>query len=134
MIEDAHNWQSPRRRAAAACLPSSLSLAILLCGSVASAQSVAFINPGKSNEIYWVSAAQGMQATAHSFGMTFEVQYAEREPLKTFAIAREMIARPAGKRPEYIVITDNSAVADQLLKIIDAAGVKSFLAYSLDSY
>jgi ABC-type sugar transport system substrate-binding protein len=62
--------------------------------------------------------------------MAFEVQYAEREPLKTFAIAREMTTRPAGKRPEYIVITDDSAVGDQLLKIIDAAGVKSFLAYS----
>ncbi len=107
-----------------------LTLVLALFGSVASAQSVAFINPGKSDEIYWVTATQGMQAAAHSLGMTFEVQYAEREPLKTFAIAREMIARAAGKRPEYIVITDDSAVADQLLKIIDAAGVKSFLAYS----
>ena len=107
-----------------------LTLVLALFGSVARAQSVAFINPGKSDEIYWVTATQGMQAAAHSLGMTFEVQYAEREPLKTFAIAREMIARAAGKRPEYIVITDNSAVADQLLKIIDAGGVKSFLAYS----
>ena len=128
MIGDAQNWPVPGRRAAAACLASCLPT--LLCGSVARAQSVAFINPGKSDEIYWVTATQGMQAAAHSLGMTFEVQYAEREPLKTFAIAREMVARAAGKRPEYIVITDDSAVADQLLKIIDAAGVKSFLAYS----
>ena len=71
-----------------------------------------------------------MQAAAQSLGMTFEVQYAQREPLKTFEIAREMVARPPGKRPEYIVITDDYAVADQLLKIIDAAGVKTFLAYS----
>ena len=66
---------------------------ILLCGSVARAQSVAFINPGKSDEIYWMTATQGMQAAAHSLGMTFEVQYAQREPLKTFEIAREMVAR-----------------------------------------
>jgi hypothetical protein len=39
--------------------------------------------------------------------MTFEVQYAQREPLKTLEIAREMVARPAGKRPEYIVVTDD---------------------------
>jgi ABC-type sugar transport system substrate-binding protein len=107
-----------------------LCLALLLCGSVARAQSVAFINPGKSSEVYWVTATQGMQAAAQSLGMTFEVQYAQREPLKTFEIAREMVARPLGKRPEYIVITDDYAVADQLLKIIDAAGVKTFLAYS----
>jgi ABC-type sugar transport system substrate-binding protein len=105
-------------------------LAALLCGSVARAQSVAFINPGRSNEIYWVTATQGMQAAAHSLGMTFEVQYAQREPLKTLDIAREMVARPAGKRPNYIVVTDDYSVADRLLAIIDPAGVKTFLAYS----
>jgi ABC-type sugar transport system substrate-binding protein len=77
-----------------------------------------------------VTAAQGMQAAAHSLGMTFEVQYAQREPLKTLEIAREMVARPVGKRPEYIVVTDDYSVADRLLAIIDPAGVKSFLAYS----
>jgi ABC-type sugar transport system substrate-binding protein len=96
----------------------------------AHAQSVAFINPGKSDETYWTTVTQSMQAAAHSLGMAFEVQYAQREPLKTLEIAREMVARDAGKRPEYIVITDDFSVADQLLKIIDAAGVKSFLAYS----
>src|SRR5260370_5722067 len=101
-----------------------------LWGSVGRAQSVAFINPGKSDEVYWVTAAQAMQAAARSLGMTFEVQYAQREPLKTLEIAREMVARPAGKRPEYIVITDDYSVADRLLAIIDPAGVKSFLAYS----
>src|SRR6516165_6385248 len=107
-----------------------LCLTVPLCGSVARAQSVAFINPGKSDEVYWVTAAQGMQAAAHSLGMTFEVQYAQREPLKTLEIAREMVAQPAGKRPEYIVVTDDYSVADRLLAIIDPAGVKSFLAYS----
>ncbi len=120
-------WQSSRR---AVELGLALCLTVLLCGSVARAQSVAFINPGKSGEIYWVTATQGMQAAAHSLGMTFEVQYAQREPLKTLEIAREMVARPAGKRPEYIVVTDDYSVADRLLAIIDPAGVKTFLAYS----
>jgi ABC-type sugar transport system substrate-binding protein len=120
--------QQASRRAASLSL--ALCLAVLLCGSVAHAQSVAFINPGKSDEVYWVTATQGMQAAARSLGMTFEVQYAQREPLKTLEIAREMVARPAGKRPEYIVVTDDYSVADRLLAIIDPAGVKSFLAYS----
>jgi ABC-type sugar transport system substrate-binding protein len=114
-------------RAVAACVAFVL---VLLCGSVARAQSVAFINPGKSDEVYWMTATQGMQAAARSLGMTFEVQYSQREPLKTFEIAREMVARGPGKRPDYIVITDDYSVADQLVKIIDPAGVKSFLAYS----
>ncbi|MBV8243759.1 MAG: ABC transporter substrate-binding protein, partial [Hyphomicrobiales bacterium] len=125
--ELAQPQQVPRR---AVSLSLALCLAVVLCGSVARAQSVAFINPGKSDEVYWVTAAQAMQAAARSLGMTFEVQYAQREPLKTLEIAREMVARPAGKRPEYIVITDDYSVADRLLAIIDPAGVKSFLAFS----
>ena len=122
--------QAPQVGRCAVSLGLALCLAVVLCGSVARAQSVAFINPGKSDEVYWVTAAQAMQAAARSLGMTFEVQYAQREPLKTLEIAREMVARPAGKRPEYIVITDDYSVADRLLAIIDPAGVKSFLAYS----
>jgi ABC-type sugar transport system substrate-binding protein len=122
--------QPPQVGRRAVSLGLALCLAVVLCGSVARAQSVAFINPGKSDEVYWVTAAQAMQAAARSLGMTFEVQYAQREPLKTLEIAREMVARPAGKRPEYIVITDDYSVADRLLAIIDPAGVKSFLAYS----
>jgi ABC-type sugar transport system substrate-binding protein len=71
-----------------------------------------------------------MQAAARSLGMTFEVQYAQREPLKTLDIARALVSRAPGQRPQYIVITDDYSVADQLVKIIDDAGVKSFLAYS----
>ena len=54
-----------------------------------------------------MTATQGMQAVARSLGMTFEVQYAQREPLKTFEIAREMVGRAPGKRPDYIVVTDD---------------------------
>jgi len=128
MFAEVPQPQLATRRAVSLSL--AVCLAVLLCGSVARAQSVAFINPGKSDEIYWVTATQAMQAAAHSLGMTFEVRYAQREPLKTLEIAREMVARPAGKRPEYIVITDDYSVADRLLAIIDPAGVKTFLAYS----
>jgi ABC-type sugar transport system substrate-binding protein len=128
MIEDAQARQRSNHRPVALRL--ALCAAFLLCGSIARAQSVAFINPGKSDEIYWATATQGMQAVAKSLGMTFEVQYAQREHLKTLEIAREMVARPADKRPEYIVITNDYAVGAELLRIIDGAGVKSFLAYS----
>ena len=57
-----------------------------------------------------MTATQGMQAVARSLGMTFEVQYAQREPLKTFEIARELVARAPGKRPDYIVLTDDYSV------------------------
>ena len=127
MIDDAQERKRFNGRAVTLCL--ALCVTALLCPTVARAQSVAFINPGTSDDIYWMTATQSMQAAAKSLGMTLEVQYAAREPLNMFDIAREMVARPPGERPEYIVITDEYAVADQLLTIIDAAGVKSFLAY-----
>src|SRR5262249_20959872 len=89
--------QQVRRRAVSLSL--ALGLSVVLYGSVARAQSVAFINPGKSDAVYWVPAPQAMRAAARSLGMTFEARYAQREPLKTLEIAREMVARPAGKRP-----------------------------------
>src|SRR5262249_19961087 len=101
MIAEAPQPRQHGRRAVKSSL--AVCLTVLLCGSVARAQSVAFINPGKSDEIYWVTAAQGMQAAAHSLGRTFEVQYAQPEPLKTLEIAREMVARPAGNRPASIL-------------------------------
>jgi ABC-type sugar transport system substrate-binding protein len=105
-------------------------MAVLVFAPSVPAQSVAFINPGKSDELYWVTATQSMRTAADSLGMRFEVQYAEREHLRTLDIAREMVARPPTSRPEYIVITNDYGVAGELLKIIDGAGIKTFLAYS----
>jgi ABC-type sugar transport system substrate-binding protein len=104
-------------------------VAVLLFPTVARPQSIAFINPGRSNEMYWVTATQAMQAAARNLGVTLEVHYAKREPLNTLQIAREIVARPVINRPEYVVITDEYGVADQLLSILDPAGVKTFLAY-----
>ena len=114
-------------RAVMLCL--AVFIAVPLCPNVARPQSVAFINPGRSDEIYWVTATQAMQAAARNLGITLEVHYAEREPLNTLQIAREVVARPAANRPEYVVITDEYGMFDQLLSIIDPAGVKTFLAY-----
>ena len=58
--------QPPQVGRRAVGLGLALCLAVVLCGSVARAQSVAFINPGKSDEVYWVTAAQAMQAAARS--------------------------------------------------------------------
>ncbi|MFM8769829.1 MAG: sugar ABC transporter substrate-binding protein, partial [Rubrivivax sp.] len=53
-------------------------LLVLSCAS-AWAQRVAFINPGKSDEAFWVSATRAMQAAARDLGVQLEVRYAERQ-------------------------------------------------------
>lgn len=105
-------------------------LVLALACAAARAQSVVFINPGKSDEIYWVTAARGMQAAANDLGMKLEVRYSERDHTRTIEIAREVAARPAGARPDVAIITNDYATGPGLLKVLDAAGIRTLFAYS----
>ena len=70
-----------------------------LCPQLVFAMSVVFINPGKSDEVYWVSAARAMEAAAKSLGVSLQVMYAERDHPKAIEIARTIAARtPALRR------------------------------------
>lgn len=104
--------------------------AACLAGAPALAQTVAFINPGKSDEVYWVTAAKAMQAAAASLGMKLEVRYTERDHTRAIEIARELAGRPRGSRPEYAVITNDNATGAGQLKVLDAAGIRTVFAYS----
>ena len=97
------------------------------------AQKVVFINPGKSDESYWVGASQSMALAAESLKMNLEVRYAEREHLRSFDIARELIARPAESRPDYVIFSNDHAVSPELLRLFEPSGIKCFLAYSKPS-
>jgi ABC-type sugar transport system substrate-binding protein len=107
-----------------------IALAAALAAPMARAQSVAFINPGKSDEVYWVTAARGMQAAAEDLGVKLEVRFTERDHTRAIEIARELAARPAGARPEYAVITNDNATGQGLLKVLDAAGIRTVFAFS----
>ena len=64
-------------------------------------QSVVFINPGKSDEVYWVTAARAMQAAARALDMKLEVKFAERDHLRTIDFARQLAQLPAGHPHVY---------------------------------
>jgi ABC-type sugar transport system substrate-binding protein len=111
-------------------LSCTLLLAAVLAGTGAAAQTVAFINPGKSDEVYWVTAARAMQAAAEDLGMKLEVRFTERDHTRAIEIARELAARPPGSRPKYAVITNDNATGAGQLKVLDAAGIRTVFAYS----
>lgn len=94
------------------------------------ALSVVFINPGKTDEAYWVAAAQAMQVSAQSLGLELEVLYAERNHLRAMDLARSLVARPKEKRPQYAVFSNDYATGAELLRILDGSGIKSFMAFS----
>lgn len=96
----------------------------------AAAQSVVFINPGKSNETYWVTVTQVMQQAARSLGMQLEVVYAERNRLLPMELVKEVAQRPERSRPQYLMITNDYSTAPELLRSVEGSGIKVFMAFS----
>jgi len=115
-------------------MPLRLAFALLLAALAAAvpvgAQKVAFINPGKSDEVYWVTAARGMSAAAEDLGLQLEVRFTERDHTRAIEIARELAARPSATRPDYVVITNDNAMGAGQLRVLDAAGIRTVFAYS----
>lgn len=102
----------------------------LFLPNLAWAMSVVFINPGKPDELYWLSVSRAMEAAARDLGIKLEVLYAERQHPRVFAFAREIIARPAAARPDFVVFTNDYGTGPEMLRLLDAAGIKTFMALS----
>jgi ABC-type sugar transport system substrate-binding protein len=94
----------------------------------AAAYTVFFINPGRSDEPYWVGASQGMQMAARSLGITLDIHYAERSPARVLEIAKEVTGRV--DKPAYLVYPNEYGLGGEVLKLASAAGIKTFFAYS----
>ena len=107
-----------------------LLLGIGTCGGHALAMSVVFINPGKSDEIYWVTAAHAMQAAARSLNVQLEVLYAQRDHRRQVAFAQQLADRAPDERPDYVIASNDYAVGPEIIRILDAAGIKTFFAFS----
>jgi len=96
----------------------------------AHAMSVAFINPGKSSEAYWATSAAAMGAAAQSLDVRFENHYAERAHPRAVGIARQLAARSPAQRPDYVIFSNDYGTGPEVLRILDAAGIKTFMAFS----
>jgi len=111
-------------------MPRLLALLLLCCAQHAVALSIAFINPGRSDEAFWVAATQAMQAAAQSLQLQLEVLYAEREPARALQLAREIAARPALQRPDYVILVNEKGTLVANAQTLGGVGIKSFAAFS----
>lgn len=101
---------------------------LLALAAPALAVSVAFINPGKHDEAYWVSATRAMQEAARQLDMQLEVHYAERDPSRPIALAQQILSRP--QRPDYLIAVNEQAVGPEILRLANDARVPVLLAFS----
>ncbi|WP_405123486.1 ABC transporter substrate-binding protein [Pseudomonas sp. M20] len=104
-------------------------LSLLLFGALfqtsARAESVLFLNPGSTQEAFWVSYSQFMQAAAEDLGIDLQILYSQRQPELTLAQARLALQRP--NRPEYLIFVNEQYVAPQILRLAENSGVKLFM-------
>ncbi|WP_313237712.1 ABC transporter substrate-binding protein [Delftia acidovorans] len=105
-------------------------MGVLAQSAAAAAQSVVFINPGRSDERYWTTVSEAMQDAASSLGMQLQVRYAQRDHLRPIEIARQIAALPKAQRPRYVMFTNDYSVAPEILRTLEAAGIDSFMAFS----
>lgn len=91
----------------------------------ARAESVLFLNPGSTQEAFWVSYSQFMQAAARDLGIDLQILYSQRQPELTLAQARLALQGP--NRPEYLIFVNEQYVAPQILRLAENSGVKLFM-------
>ncbi|MCS3839133.1 ABC-type sugar transport system substrate-binding protein [Pseudomonas sp. JAI111] len=94
-------------------------------GPVARGESVLFLNPGTTEEAFWISYSQFMQAAAKDLGIDLRILYAQRMPELTVAQARLALQGP--DRPDYLVFVNEQYVAPQILRLAEGSGVKLFM-------
>jgi ABC-type sugar transport system substrate-binding protein len=101
--------------------------ALLLLGVVLDvcATTVAFLNPGKSDEKFWVSVTRFMQSAATDLRIDLETLYAERDPTRMINNARAVLARP--RKPDYLVVVNEKQVAPEIIRAAHGSGINIFL-------
>ncbi|MFT3802758.1 MAG: ABC transporter substrate-binding protein [Burkholderiaceae bacterium] len=94
------------------------------------AVSAVFVNPGRSDEGFWVAAAQAMAAAADQLGVRFEVRYAERDPVRALRQVRDVARLPPAERPDYLLITNDNGTVPEMLRTLDGHGIRVLVVFS----
>ena len=119
-----------RRRWAVRLLSACLPLPSLCAHAHGESFAVVFINPGKPDEAYWAAASAMMEHAARNLGLQLEVQYADRDHVRGLALARQRAQRAPSARPDYVVFSNDYGMAPEMLRLLDGAGIRAFMAFS----
>jgi ABC-type sugar transport system substrate-binding protein len=89
---------------------------------------VVFLNPGYSDEEFWISYIDFMQAAANDLGMQFAVVHGERSSERLLSEARKLVA--AKEHPDYLLFVNELSLAPELLRIFSGSSIKLFSLHS----
>lgn len=90
--------------------------------------SVVFLNPGFSDEPFWVGYSDFMQAAADDLGMQLEIIYGERNPPQLLEKARDLLTRD--NQPDYLIFVNEMYTAPELLRLFADSPIKLFSLHS----
>lgn len=107
-----------------------LAAALLVAPHMALALSMVFINPGKSDEPYWMMATAAMQQAAASLSIDLEVLSAERDYLAQIHLIESLADRTPAARPDYLIIAGEKSTLLGQLEAAERAGIPVFLAFN----
>ncbi|MBJ9973933.1 ABC transporter substrate-binding protein [Pseudomonas sp. S75] len=93
--------------------------------SSARAASVVFLNPGLSDETFWVSYTRFMQAAADDLGMQLHVLYGERQAQRQLAQLRTVLQD--AHKPDYLVLVNEQYAAPEMMRLARDSGIKLLL-------
>ncbi|GGF22921.1 sugar ABC transporter substrate-binding protein [Aliidongia dinghuensis] len=87
-----------------------------------------FVNPGRSNEDFWVSVSAVMRAAAADLDIHLDVVYGERSVLYTEQVAFERIA--AAEPGDYLLVGNEQHSAGPILEAGLARGLKCLIVFN----
>lgn len=87
-----------------------------------------FINPGRSNEDFWLNVSAVMRAAAADLDIRLEIVYGERSVLYTQQIALERIRAAAPE--DYLLVDNEHHSAGPILEAALARGLKCLMVFN----
>lgn len=105
-----------------------LFLGMLTSLSAQAQTKVVFLNPGASNEFFWVGFSDFMQAAAQSLDLDLTVLYAEREPQVSLDQVRTLLASES--LPDYLILTNENYIAPEVLRLASGSSMKLFILHN----
>ncbi|WP_395504297.1 ABC transporter substrate-binding protein [Ectopseudomonas hydrolytica] len=86
-----------------------------------------FLNPGYSDEPFWVAYSRYMQDAAGDLGVELRVLYGQRDNARILDNAHQVLA---GKHPDYLIFVNEQFTGPEILRLFEDSEVRLFALHS----